>query len=503
MNHQVIDNAPSDDIDLLQLIKSILSTWKIVFIATIITTAAYAGVTALNALIASDERVFQKPIKLTFPGAHDLKFASGARFRYSDIVAPAVVQKVYERNNIATTGLSTTQFQSSLTAFPYSPEYPAIYEKFSRLMGDKKLSIEQIDQLRVQMKAELDQASSGAAVISWRVNNSRVSQELANRVLSDIPAVWAEINIKSKGVLQLNTSISTTNSLNLDLINSTDILITGDILEEKLQVLKDNIRALSEFGAAKTLADPQTGMNLIDLENAISDLRRYDIAKILAPFQLRGLSNQPEVTKFYFEDKLFKLEREYNSQKNIADGIKQVLLNYSGATVQQVDIGASASFAPQISGDLIDKLSQLAGTAEKELFIQNLTERWLKVSGQLAVLQTAIDQTKLVLERLTKGEENKASNQVLFDHGVKLLPTIVEKITAYYGVFDRISLLLESELNGSIESLYVPITNGILIEKNILNIKDTLIYWILLMILTVVVVIPVTLIARAIKTKNA
>ena len=213
--------------------------------------------------------------------------------------------------------------------------------------------------------------------------------------------------------------------------------------------------------------------------------------------------NQPEVTKFYFEDKLFKLEREYNSQKNIADGIKQVLLNYSGATVQQVDIGASAAFAPQISGDLIDKLSQLAGTAEKELFIQGLTERWLKVSGQLAVLQTAIDQTKLVLERLIKGEENKASNQVLFDHGVKLLPTIVEKITAYYGVFDRISLLLESELNGSIESLYVPITNGIIVEKNILNIKDTLIYWILLMILTVVVVIPVTLIARAIRTKNA
>src|SRR5690606_39773501 len=122
---------------------------------------------------ASDEQVFQKPIKLTFPGAHDLKFASGARFRYSDIVAPAVVQKVYERNNIASLGISPTQFQNSLTAFPYSPEYPAIYEKHIRRMSDKKLTQEQLDQIRAQMKAELDQASRGAAVISWRVNNTR------------------------------------------------------------------------------------------------------------------------------------------------------------------------------------------------------------------------------------------------------------------------------------------------------------------------------------------
>lgn len=502
MNSQIHENNPSDEIDLLGLIKSILSTWKIVIISAIIVTGAYAGLTALNALIASNEQVFQKPIKLTFPGAHELKFSNGAKFRYSDIVAPAVVQKVYERNNIAALGLSATQFQNSLTAFPYSPEYPAIYEKYSRRMGDKKLTQEQLEQIRMQMSAELEQASRGAAVISWRINSVNISRELANRVLNDIPAVWADINIKSKGVLQLNTSLSTTHSLNLDLINSTDILIAGDIIEEKLKVLTDNIDSLSEFNSAKVLIDTESGMNLIDLENAVSDLRRYDIAKILAPFQLRGLSSQPEVTRFYFEDKLFKLEQSFNAQKNIADGIKQVLLNYSGAQVKQVDTGTNSAFAPQISGDLIDKLSQLAGTAEKEVFIQNLTERWLKASAELAKMQTSIDHTKLILSRLDSSDQNKLANKALYEHGVSLLPVIVEKVSNYYGVFDRIAALLENELNGSIENLYVPITNGVLVEKHILNIKDTIIYWILLMILTVVIVIPATLIARAVRGKG-
>lgn len=506
MNKSYTENPkPSDDIDLLAIIKSVLSTWKICLLFMVLVSAAYLAVKSATILAITPEQIYQKPIRLTFPGAHELTFPNGSPFQYSDIVSPAVAQRVYERNNLKELGISAAEFQRELTSFPFSPQYPLIYESYVRKMSDKKLTPDQIDKIREQMTAELKQASQGEAIISWRIKHINITKEVANRVLNDIPAVWADLNIKDRGVLSLNSPISTTQSLNLDDISNKDFLIAGDMIEEKLNLLLKNIEALDNFKSSKMIVDRESGMNLTDLVNAISDLRVYDLGSFIAPYKLNGISNSPDLTQYYFQDKLHKLQSKLSSLTYMSGSIRDILRGYSGNNLSAKDSYAentSAAIAPQITGDLIDKLAKLSGNAEKEIYIQELNERWLDIESEISKLQITFSDTQITLEGLNKNAQNSSNNTALFEIGQKMQPVIVNKLSSYYQIFHRIALQLENEVNGSLDNLYIPITNGVIEEKNIINIKEIILYWIILMILTVIIVIPTTLIARAVKNKE-
>src|SRR5690606_6102366 len=145
--------------DLLDLVKAFLATWKVWLVALILVTGLYGAFLAAKILLISNEVTYSKPIRLTFPNAHKLEFPSGAPFSFGDIVAPAVVQLAHQRNNLDEYDMSVADLQGSLSAAPYAPTYPLILERYSRLMGDKRLTVEQLEVLQARLDGELDQAT--------------------------------------------------------------------------------------------------------------------------------------------------------------------------------------------------------------------------------------------------------------------------------------------------------------------------------------------------------
>lgn len=127
-----------DEIDLVGLVKAVLATWKAWFIAVVLVTAAYGAFQASKLVALSNEVTYAKPVRLTFPDAHKLQFPNGSAFAFGDIIAPAVVQLAHQRNHLDDYGMTVADLQGSLSAEPYAPTYPAIVEKYRKLLSDKK-----------------------------------------------------------------------------------------------------------------------------------------------------------------------------------------------------------------------------------------------------------------------------------------------------------------------------------------------------------------------------
>jgi hypothetical protein len=506
-HHQSSD----DDIDLLGLLQSVFKTWKVWLVSMIVISIIFLGIQAFKVLIKdSDETVFSKPLRLTFAGAHKQVFPSGAKFNYSDIVAPAVVQQAFDRNKLDNFGLNIADLQGGLTATPYAPTYPLIIERYNKLMADKKLTPDHIAELKKQLEKELEQATTGEVLISWRLSEQSIPKSVAEKVLNDIPAIWADQAIKEKGVFEINANLATANSLNAKLILNEEILVASDILTEKLSLLKINIEELSKFEGAQTITDPQTGMRLIDLNNAIDDLNNYGIRNFTAPIHIYGLTSTPELSSYYYMDKLNNLKIKLTSLQSQANAVKESLTSYNKNDQASSLINSNGNNSPalmtQLGSDMLDKLVSLSSDADREKYKQQLNTKWLAFTKDIAETQSKITATELIVKALEKTSSQSA--KISAEHAKYLarakakLPEILQQITDYFAVSERIAKQLRAETVGIKEQLYIPITHTIMENSESFDIKGMIISWLALLFLTSILVVPGFMIRNALREKT-
>jgi len=496
----------NDEIDLLQLFKSALATWKHWLVALIVVSALYGAIKALQISVFTLDVTYSKPIRLTFPNAHKLRFPSGAAFSYSDIVAPAVVKVAYERNNIKDYDISVAELQAALTAAPYSPQYPLIIKRYGILMADKKISADQLSELQKQMEMDIQQATSGEALISLRLDKKELPKDVANKLLNDIPAIWAEHTIKQKGVLDINVQIASASSINKELILNEDPLVAGDIIGEKLQTLKVNISKLAEYEGAQSITDPESGMKILDLTYAAEDMSNYLLGSLVAPVRELGLTDSAQKTIYYYQDRIKKLNLQLNALNKKATAVKTVYDSYAqGAVVTSTTSSNTGTAAlSEISSDVVDKLVSLSGDASRQKYRQKLHGEWIKLIGNIADLEASIQDAQLVLDAVKKSSSIQKTEEykIYMASTKKEIPVIVDKLIGFYKVSERLYEQLSIESVGVKDEIYVPVTNTVLSNRVLIDIKSTILTWIALMFLTSVLVIPGVMISNAMKAKK-
>lgn len=500
------DNA--DEIDLLNVLSSVFKTRKIWLLSVIIASLVFGAIKAIECLRMAPEAAYSKPIRLTFPNAQKLIFPSGAKFSYSDIVAPSVVQAAYERNNLGKYDLSVADLQGGLSATPYSPTYPFIIERYNKLLGDKRITPDRIAELQEALKIELEQATGGEALISLRLKDKDLPSEVINKVLDDVPAIWAERTIKEKGVLNVNAQLATANSLNVELIKNEEPLIAGDLLDQKIKLLKKNINALTEFEGSQSITDPQTGMRLMDLNYAVDDLNQYVIGNLFAPVRLLGLSSSPKTSAFYFEDKINKLKVKLASAEKQAAAIKDSNSPYlqyerTGTTTRS-DSNAAQNVTPQLSIDMLDKLVSLSSEMDRETYKQKINNDWINLTREISETEGSISEAQRIYTALQKAaSQSGASDEAkqYLDEVKNTLPSLLETLKNYFAVSERIYYQLSAESVGIRDQLYIPIIDGVITQKTLFDIKTTFLTWLALMFLTTVIVVPTCMIRNALKEK--
>lgn len=497
-----------DEIDLLDLIRSVAKTWKIWFFCLIVVTIAFGLLQASKILLATPSQTYSKPIRLTFPGAAKLHFPSGAAFSYGDIIAPAIVREAFERNHLSELGFNVADIQNALSATPFAPTYPLIIAKYKKLSDDKKLNADQLKDLQKQMDDEIAQATSGEALITLSTDKQNLPSGLANQFLNDLVSIWANKAIKEKGVLDINARIASGSSLNKELILQEDPLIAADIVANKLNLLHSNIQSLSAFEGVDSIRDPQTGMNLSDLSYVIDDLERYVIASLIAPIKQLGISENQESLMYYFQNKLSHLNFELAGLNQQASALADINNMFSTTTQNDTTTRAENNSSPalitQLNSDVLDKIVGLSGAQEKEKYRQELTDKWLALTNKIAAKQLEQSETNYILSGLQKGLASKGSsqqNQAYLNKFKNALPEVLSKISNYFDISERIYQQISAETVGVKDQLYIPLTNSVLVDKQYIDLKGTLVLWIALMFLTSVLVVPFCMIRNAIKSR--
>ena len=503
-------NVYSDEIDLIELFSSVWRTRYIAIAAVLLVSVLYFSYTLFHSILRADPVTYSSVIKLTFTGIKQGQYPNGSTFSYQDLIAPNIVATMHEKHKLQEMAISLDKFRSMLLVEPYSPQYPLIVAKYEKLLSQKGLSIEKIEATQARMRAELDQAMYGSAIISMRAPAGTFSQNQAKAILSDIPEYWAEAAIVDKGILQLDIRLASAKSLDAELFNQVDYMLLGDILNDKVEQIKSNIETLSAIDGAATITDPVSGLRLADLTEALSDLRKYVIDELMSPIRSLGLTRNKELSIYYYQDKKKSFNRDLALYENQSELVREAISVYQSSPTQlpgdlatnQVTNGASS--AAQMSADAIDKISAMAGQVKAEEYKQVLNERWLELNMQAAETRAQIREADDLIAAL-EGQGQSGLEATLKEEYLaraeSMLPTIVERLRGYFDMTQRIYRQLNEETLGATGQIYQPVSSELLVSSQHFTTR-TLLIWAGLLLLTLFVVIPTTMIWNAMQARS-
>lgn len=502
-----------DEIDLLELIRAVLRAWKVWLLTILFVTAVYGSYQLVGYLAAHDALPHSKIITLTFKGVDSGQYPSGSTFQIQDIISPAVVQVSYEAEKLQESGLSAVEFQNRISIEPYTPFYREVMERFGVLLANEDLSADQLLALQNQKSRELNQALNSSAILEFDTSNLDLQPLKIERVLQAIPREWARQAIADKGVLKADIQLVSAKTLDDNLFKGVDYVVLSDLFANKIDSLRTNIEKVKMLNGTATVTDPETGWSLSDLENNLHDLEIYTIDELMSPIRSLGLSRNPRLAAFYYEEKqqvleekLVLLEEESQLIKSAYDAYgpdKPIELTKGGGP--QVSGFTGYSAGSPLGGEMIDKLLQVAGEDSVEKYRQLLNDRWLETNMELAQSKSDLRSTQRLISAV-KGQSSEGVTSELRDEYLqraeKTLPVILERLRNYFNINWRIYEQISRDRVGSVGYLYKDAHQGVLRAGSGVDLKQVILMYIALIALTTFIVVPVAMIRNAMKDRN-
>jgi len=262
-----------DEIDLRELIQKIWATRRTVLLFLLVTTLIVTGVwsaKSYNAINAAKPE-YQLTIDFTFNGIENDQYPNQTPFRLTDLIAPAVLTRVYNQNNLDKYEVQLADFIPNITITPYTPTRKLIFEKYLPSDDDDKKKREQVETQEAQqaLETELTQASKRAALISYTPQYEVLPETVIIKLLRDIPSVWADKAIREKGVLRQNVQLYSDELFEPSIINNTTNLMALEITVNKTEQLKAPLNSLATLPAANNIRDTISGHTINDLQKLL------------------------------------------------------------------------------------------------------------------------------------------------------------------------------------------------------------------------------------------
>ncbi|MEJ2443286.1 MAG: hypothetical protein P8Y42_07465 [Exilibacterium sp.] len=497
-----------DDFSLLDIIQSIGKIWKQWLVALVLVALAYMGYSVIQYLKVSKVPVYRKVIEFTFPGVEKSQYPNGSRFSLEDLIAPVVVNEVYDINNLHEYGISVDQFRTALTVEPYVPHYFMIIEKYDRLLNTKRIKTPELENLQDRLQAELSVASKGAAVLSLYLNKISLPETVVEKVVTQIPEVWARRSIWEKGVLKLNIKLATSKAIDTDLSGQVDYMLISDYLTQKTALVDGNIEKLLQLADAALIVDQKSGLRLADIQQELNDLRRYVIDEVMSPVRSLGLSRNPDMALYYYEDKRRTFQSKLELLKNQAALVKNALDRYTANSwaepIRGRSVGNNGTVNQQFSSGAIDKIISLSSNVKSEEFRQKLNRQWLDIEMQYAQLKHDIGETDRLIGALKnsgKNVEKVSIKEQYLTRAEEKLPEILERLREYLDVTHRIYQQVSMENVGINDRLYRALSNKPFVKKTNFSIKKKLMILAVMLFLTSLVVVPILMIHNALRKR--
>jgi hypothetical protein len=496
----------NDEIDLRELFLAIWNTRKAVVVMLVLISCIYWASIIVSKMIIPSHQVFTKQVDFVFSGVEAGKYPSGTIFRLADILAPVIVRRVYDKQSIGDYDLSFEDFLGGFTVSSYSPKSEGILIKYKNQLATKGISAAESAQINSLLAEELARSERSSAIIRFTSpQGASLPNELINTVMHDLPAEWSRFMINEKGVVKFAVPLYSEGIVDTELFKALDHYIAYDLLIDKVNSIKRNISELQELPGSEVVIDNVTTLSLQDLEQALDDLSTYDIEAVWLPIRSLGVMKNPDLTKYYFENKMLDLQQTHTELKNKAAIAADAYDSYAnnGAKNGGNNDGnySAGNVMPQLSGEFLDRLIKMGGKDSEQAFRQDLSKQRVDYANEAAEIEFKIAELKSLLSSI---EETKNKKQQVLRGNYQAqaeaqLPIILDKLKGYIRVTHGIYEKLNKESFGYIGMLYRDSGKVIISKADSILSKTILRNYILLLLLLVFVTIPVVMVRHSMK----
>jgi len=263
-----------DEINLGELMQKIWATRRTVLLFLLVTTLIVTGVWSVKSYtaISGAKPEYQFIVDFTFDGVDNNQHPNQSAFYLTDLIAPAVLTRVYKQNNLEQYELSLTTFISNFSIIPYTPTRELIIEKYSSTDKKKDKNIVATKEAQQALEAELNQASRRSALISYIPQDAeKLPTTVVTKILRDVPSIWADKVITEKGVLRLNLPLYSEKLFDPSILEGKTNLLALQTVTNRTAELKATLVNLLNQPAARNTRDTTTNHTAADLQKLLQD----------------------------------------------------------------------------------------------------------------------------------------------------------------------------------------------------------------------------------------
>lgn len=505
-------------IDLKAVLEALWNKKRIFLIGAIAISFVFWVVVLGMSLLKPKIVTFTKQIQLTFPQVEKDTYPNETPFNIFDLITPVVLNQIYEKNKLGDFKLSREAFLQAIGISAYSHAEALILKKYQLIAERKGVIASELSEAQERLQNELKNSRLGKVEIRFILREAlNFPKTLAEKVLQDIPKTWANFSIEKRGVLKLNASFYSERLIDLNTMQSLDYLLMDHLLREKIKNLESNLQALKILPNWNMIQDEQTGFTLPELQQAISELERYEIAEVMEPIRTFAIAKRPETMKLFFERRLRELTWQRDELIQKADIVKEAYRAYVQQDMafktnlpthkeQVVSEGGKdmTITAPQftLTDGFLDKFVKLSNQVEDLTYRKTLNSRSMEYREQAVTIETDIARMQDTLSMLNNRQaEGSETHKIHIELVERKMPEILDKLKSYTRITGNIAQKLSLENFGSIGLLFKDNGGVGMIEDRGMTLKRAML-WYLFLLSTAVLLAIAGIIVREIWQKQ-
>lgn len=404
-NRETRERAPPN------LLTELLRTRRFVQASMLLFALTVGAITALLFFSVPRQQVFGHAISLKFAGAEQAAYPNGLPFSIGDLVAPAVISKVYEDNRLSTYGIDRAKFAASVSVIPYAPLLDEINDRYLDRLKDKKLSFVERQQVEKQMREELDKESIRGVLIRFH-HDGRVPLDKAYgaKIVHDIAAAWADHMVKRMGALQVVDQLTERPVIDIKSLEPASELLSMTLLASGVARLDTALRQVRKVPGINTVVAPESQSTTASIDQA---LEGFEV-------ELLSLPISTESRKVYFERRKAFLEAEKQTYLGKSTSV-QSALNYYLET-DRPDSRVSDGNAPvapspgsgyttQFDSSYVDRVVTLSEKAFNQTYRRELSDRQIELRNRAAEVDSALRRFGILAQEAAGAPQVKSDAQ--------------------------------------------------------------------------------------------
>jgi hypothetical protein len=449
-------------------------------------------------LVLPAERTGSIQFRLLFDGAAAGQYANGTPFSVSEIVASPVLTEVYKVNDLQRFG-KFEDFKDSMFVQQSNPALDLLAYEYQGLLADTKLGpvdrarIE--DEFRKKRAALVDPSFSISMRRSERVKT--FPRALMEKVLLDTLNTWAKQADERKGATKYNVAVLSANLLQKDVLDREDYLVAIDILRTKTNRVLETLTEIANLPGAEVIRVGPERVTLADVRTSLEDVVRFKLEPLLGLIRSEGVTKNTRVLALYAGNQLFQLRLEQQESADIVQALQAALReNMAQRTASSGDSKAGApgsgsgggqAMMPQLDQSFLDRIMTLSTAQADAEYRRKLTDRLITESVKMAAQSREAayydDLVKELRTTTTRSAGSPEAVALIKTRSLEAFDQIAKGVEQTAAIYRELSAL---NLNPS-TTLFSVTGPFSLQTQRALTVKTVALYFVLLMMLTLIV----------------